>query len=208
MLQNGASTDIPEIEYEAHYAAEMVQVMVMHLYGFDFMDNNETHTPTSLKDFLDICAAAADYEIGDLWVSALEAGCRALTDCLSDEDDENIDHALKEFFLADLSWMAVDKDYGPLRLTVFWENLIQLYTKSVLQKLLDDEPTVARHLLDQLVKEKMHRDLQDKKPKEIRCLLDELVKAKTLKSLLDEEPKVVRCLLDELVKKKVLLESS
>ena len=70
---------------------------------------------------------------------------------MSEEDDESIDHALKEFFLADLSWMAVDKDYGPLRLTVFWENLIQLYTKSVLQKLLDDEPTVARHLLDQLV---------------------------------------------------------
>ena len=77
------------------FTPEQNEIVVRHLYGFDFMDDWKTEIPTKLHDFLGICAIASRYEISGLRDAALTAADRALSKCLSDKnrnasDDETV----------------------------------------------------------------------------------------------------------------------
>ena len=210
------------------FTPEQNEIVVRHLYGFDFMDDWKTEIPTKLHDFLGICAIASRYEISGLRDAALTAADRALSKCLSDKNrnasddedgyyddyaDEFADHCTLDTFLGS-EWdeMIEDERHIPHFLTILEDHLTKLYFHEFFAYSAGDAPKVIRCLVDELLKEKMHResvrDLQRKKPRKIHSLFDELVKAKGLKSLLDEEPRVARCLLDELMKERALWEGS
>jgi hypothetical protein len=211
------------VQMNLSFTSEQSEIVVRHLYGLDFMDDWKTEIPTSLHDFLSICAAASKYEIRGLLDAALAAADHALGDRLSDKNrkaDDDVDDYADEFtedrtldtFLGS-AWddMIEDKRHIPHFLTILEDHLTNLYFHEVFAYSAVRAPKVVRCLFDELVKERKHResakDLQHK-PKKTRSLFDESVKAKTLKRILDEEPMVVRCLLDELVKERALWESS
>lgn len=145
---------------QMRFGGKPMQTAVLHLYGFDFMDNDITGTPASLNDFINVCLVAAYYEIADLLDMALKAASHALAKCLSNESDEKDQDALKEFLSSDnWDWSFTDDDHAPHVLKIFGENLVQLYTKPVFQTVLDDEPKLARLLLGEMVKEKALREM-------------------------------------------------
>jgi hypothetical protein len=202
------------VQMDLSFTPEQNEIVVRHLYGFDFMDDWETETPTSLHDFLSICAVASRYEIRGLLNAALAAADRALGDSFSDKNrnaDDSDECALETFLGSTWDDLIKDERHIPHFLTILEDHLTNLYVHEFFAYWARCAPKVVRCLVDELVKEKKHsesaKDLQHK-PKKTRSLLDELVKAKKLKELLDEEPMVVRCLLDELVKERAIWESS
>jgi hypothetical protein len=144
-----------ELEIDHSLPVVAVEVAIKHMYGFDFPHNSDL-TPTIFEDFVAICAVAEQYQIDDLLGQALRAANRALTDCLTDEcDDED---ALHDFLSCGRSWMFTDERYLEFAVAVLGRNVTKLHTKKVFLDLLKTSPELTRHLFDDMVEDKVNRE--------------------------------------------------
>lgn len=141
------------METEANFDHESMRIAVMHVYGFDFMATSETRTPRSPQEFLDICVIAEHYGIANLRRLTLNAAARALTGCLSGEDKEKVDSALKDFLGSSWNSILSDARYTPLLLRVLREHIDKLVDMPVFNKLLEMEPMFSRRLIFAMGKE-------------------------------------------------------
>lgn len=130
---------------------------IMALYGFDPMDHGATRKPTTLKDFIAIGVVAVQYKIEGLLDTALEITSNILTECLSHEDEDDVDHALKHFLGFKWSEMLNDGRCTPLVMKTLKEHLPEINKTSFFKELLDMEPLLARCLFDAMVEDQAQR---------------------------------------------------
>jgi hypothetical protein len=138
------------------------------LYGIDLMARGDhaTEMSTTLINFIEICVVAVQYDIEGLLDSALKAASVTLTDCLSDENEAEGNSALRVFlgFSSCSSWYSNldDKRYTPFLFKVLKEHLHKIHNKPVFQELLDQEPKLARYLLDAMMEDQAQRVKDEK----------------------------------------------